>query len=176
MPAPEDAAHSHVRALTRPSSSDTTAFSSRARTHEKPSSPAPRRYLCEATKRAAFGLPFLRSLTRKDRCEQEPPSRSSEVVRRGKEVQTSPATRASSRQPSHWIMSEGWWARVESNHRPPACEADALPLSHAPDRIVSVSRLLARSQLRPRRGTFVAMYAHTWRGGCEVVPTPLCIA
>src|SRR5687767_6069598 len=27
-----------------------------------------------------------------------------------------------------------WWARVESNHRPLACEANALPLSHAPDR------------------------------------------
>jgi len=27
-----------------------------------------------------------------------------------------------------------WWARMESNHRPPACEADALPLSHAPTR------------------------------------------
>ena len=32
-----------------------------------------------------------------------------------------------------------WWARVESNHRPPACEADALPLSHAPDRTTSVT-------------------------------------
>src|SRR5262245_48110174 len=30
-----------------------------------------------------------------------------------------------------------WWARVESNHRPLACEANALPLSHAPDRILS---------------------------------------
>jgi hypothetical protein len=29
--------------------------------------------------------------------------------------------------------SEQWWARVESNHRPLACEANALPLSHAPD-------------------------------------------
>ena len=27
---------------------------------------------------------------------------------------------------------ERWWARVESNHRPLACEANALPLSHAP--------------------------------------------
>jgi hypothetical protein len=27
---------------------------------------------------------------------------------------------------------QGWWARVESNHRPLACEANALPLSHAP--------------------------------------------
>ena len=32
-----------------------------------------------------------------------------------------------------------WWARMESNHRPPACEADALPLSHAPDRIFECS-------------------------------------
>src|SRR4030095_3339704 len=34
----------------------------------------------------------------------------------------------------------GWWARVESNHRPLACEANALPLSHAPDRIFSLTR------------------------------------
>ncbi len=26
----------------------------------------------------------------------------------------------------------GWWARLGSNQRPPACEADALPLSYAP--------------------------------------------
>ncbi len=25
-----------------------------------------------------------------------------------------------------------WWARLGSNQRPPACEADALPLSYAP--------------------------------------------
>lgn len=32
-----------------------------------------------------------------------------------------------------------WWARMESNHRPPACEADALPLSHAPDQALSLA-------------------------------------
>ena len=37
-------------------------------------------------------------------------------------------------------MGVEWWARVESNHRPLACEANALPLSHAPDRTVSVPR------------------------------------
>ena len=26
-----------------------------------------------------------------------------------------------------------WWARLGLNQRPPACEADALPLSYAPD-------------------------------------------
>ena len=26
----------------------------------------------------------------------------------------------------------GWWARLGLNQRPPACEADALPLSYAP--------------------------------------------
>jgi hypothetical protein len=31
------------------------------------------------------------------------------------------------------IMSEGWWALMDSNHRPPPCEGDALPLSQAPD-------------------------------------------
>src|SRR6185503_9919872 len=36
--------------------------------------------------------------------------------------------------------SEGWWARVESNHRPLACEANALPLSHAPDQTISLTR------------------------------------
>ena len=30
--------------------------------------------------------------------------------------------------------SEEWWARMDLNHRPPACEAGALPLSHAPRR------------------------------------------
>src|SRR5262245_54806855 len=29
---------------------------------------------------------------------------------------------------------------MESNHRPPACEADALPLSHAPDRTLSLAQ------------------------------------
>jgi HAD superfamily hydrolase (TIGR01509 family) len=33
-----------------------------------------------------------------------------------------------------------WWARVESNHRPLACEANALPLSHAPDRRISLAQ------------------------------------
>jgi hypothetical protein len=39
-----------------------------------------------------------------------------------------------------------WWARVESNHRPLACEANALPLSHAPDRTISVPRPLSHRQ------------------------------
>ena len=43
-------------------------------------------------------------------------------------------------QPSPAFMSEGWWARVESNHRPLACEANALPLSHAPDQTISLTR------------------------------------
>jgi hypothetical protein len=30
------------------------------------------------------------------------------------------------------IRRLGWWARLGSNQRPPACEADALPLSYAP--------------------------------------------
>ena len=29
--------------------------------------------------------------------------------------------------------SEGWWALLESNQRPPPCEGDALPLSQAPN-------------------------------------------
>ena len=37
--------------------------------------------------------------------------------------------------PKQCERSEDWWARVESNHRPLACEANALPLSHAPDRV-----------------------------------------
>jgi hypothetical protein len=30
------------------------------------------------------------------------------------------------------IADSTWWARLGSNQRPPACEADALPLSYAP--------------------------------------------
>ena len=36
-----------------------------------------------------------------------------------------------------WRLSaqaEGWWRRADSNRRPPACKADALPLSYAPGR------------------------------------------
>src|SRR3954465_1117270 len=36
---------------------------------------------------------------------------------------------------------------MESNHRPPACEADALPLSHAPDRTPSVASEPQRAKL-----------------------------
>ena len=30
-------------------------------------------------------------------------------------------------QPSHRFASEGWWSQTESNRRPPACKAGALP-------------------------------------------------
>ena len=37
------------------------------------------------------------------------------------------ALRAPTRQPSHRFASEGWWSQTESNRRPPACKAGALP-------------------------------------------------
>lgn len=30
-----------------------------------------------------------------------------------------------------------WWARLGLNQRPPACEADALPLSYAPEPVTA---------------------------------------
>jgi hypothetical protein len=41
-----------------------------------------------------------------------------------------------------------WWARVESNHRPLACEANALPLSHAPDRRISLAQAFRAASQR----------------------------
>jgi hypothetical protein len=37
------------------------------------------------------------------------------------------ALRAPTRQPSLRFASEGWWSQTESNRRPPACKAGALP-------------------------------------------------
>ena len=33
----------------------------------------------------------------------------------------------------HCVQPVRWWAKVVSNHRPPACKAGALPLSYSPD-------------------------------------------
>ncbi len=46
------------------------------------------------------------------------------------------------------LRSWWWWARVESNHRPLACEANALPLSHAPDEVLEAR---TRRQVRLER-------------------------
>ena len=40
-------------------------------------------------------------------------------------------TMASSSMKSQFVGGKWWWTRIDSNYRPPACEAGALPLSHA---------------------------------------------
>src|SRR5258705_9327408 len=45
--------------------------------------------------------------------------------------------------------SEGWWTRMGSNHRPPACEAGALPLSHASSRRLSLAQRFLRRSVQP---------------------------
>ena len=41
--------------------------------------------------------------------------------------------RPGSRTPGRRGRESLWWAKVVSNHRPPACKAGALPLSYSPD-------------------------------------------
>src|SRR5258705_10385543 len=45
--------------------------------------------------------------------------------------------------------SEGWWTRMGSNHRPPACEAGALPLSHASSRRPRLAQRFLRRSVQP---------------------------
>lgn len=51
-----------------------------------------------------------------------------------------------------------WWAKVVSNHRPPACKAGALPLSYSPDCLAcTIANCLCTKELPsfhpPRSGT-----------------------
>ncbi len=45
-----------------------------------------------------------------------------------------------------WFQQVPWWAKVVSNHRPPACKAGALPLSYSPEGF-TVAESLGSSQL-----------------------------
>ena len=47
--------------------------------------------------------------------------------------------------------SRNWWAKVVSNHRPPACKAGALPLSYSPLSLLSTTpKCPSAIQLRPQ--------------------------
>jgi hypothetical protein len=52
-----------------------------------------------------------------------------------------------------------WWARLGSNQRPPACEADALPLSYAPALAV-----LGQNEILPYRAPGCPARSEPYRG------------
>ena len=81
-----------------------------------------------ASRRAAGPMPAGK--------EKEPPPRRGVLffelaTLKGLEPSTSAVTGRRSNQLSY--NARQWWARLGLNQRPPACEADALPLSYAPD-------------------------------------------
>ena len=60
------------------------------------------------------------------------------------------ALRAPTRQPSSRFASEGWWSQTESNRRPPACKAGALPTELWPRATTGLPSRSSRQSARLR--------------------------